>query len=522
MAKQTLVLVILDGWGIGKRDESNPIHVARLETMRAIEEHYPACALQASGIAVGLPWDEVGNSEVGHLTIGAGKILYQHFPKISMAIDNGSFFKNSTLLSVAEHIKKNNSALHLAGLLTLGSVHASLKHLGALLEFAKQENIKKVYLHLFTDGKDSPPQSALKILEKLNAEISRLGVGAIQTISGRYYAMDRDDHFDRVEKTYRAMTTSEPKGTIENSIKKAYENNLNDEFVLPTVVGFGKPIESNDAIVFFNFREDSMRELTRPFLGYDFKAFASVPLKNLYVATMTAYEEEDGAHVIFPKDVARNTLGKVIADAGKTQLRVAETEKYAHVTYFFNGLREKPFENEFRVLIPSRKDLKPDAHPEMMARSVTDRVLLSLGDSGFDFILANYANGDIISHTGNFDATVKAVKTVDEEVGRLVKQVRESNHILVITSDHGNAEALINLQTGEPETQHDPNPVPFYIVGKEFEGRGKRLALGGLPVQEGDLEPIGLLSDVAPTILGLMKLNKPAEMTGQNLLEQLI
>src|SRR3989344_3359391 len=328
--RQTIVLVVLDGWGIGKRDESNPIHMAGLKNLPEIERRFPAGALQASGIAVGLPWEEVGNSEVGHLTLGAGKVLYQHLPKISMAIDEGSFSKNPELKAAATHVCKNKSALHLAGLLTSGNVHAATKHIVALLEFAKQEKLERVYLHIFTDGKDSPPRSAPDLLAKFRKEMDRVGGGVIQSFSGRYYAMDRDDHWDRNARAYEAMTSVEPGGTIEEAIKKVRDRGLDDEFIEPIVVG-ENPIRSGDALVFWNFREDSVRQIVRSFLDSKFDKFPRPEIKNLFVATMTSYEDGNGAHVLFPKDAALNPLGRVIADNGKKQLRIVETEKYAYV-----------------------------------------------------------------------------------------------------------------------------------------------------------------------------------------------
>lgn len=513
--KQTLVLVILDGWGIGQLNESNPIHMAEPKTMNYIRAYFPSAALQASGIAVGLPWEEEGNSEVGHLTIGAGKVIYQHFPKISMAIDDGSFFERPPLKEAFSRAAKNNSAVHLAGLLTEGNVHASLKHLAALIEMAKREKCAKLYLHLFTDGRDGPPQSALNLLSGVEEEIKKSGVGAIASIIGRYYAMDRDAHWDRTEKAYKALLGEAPQvQSPKEVIESAYKNGLNDEFVPPAIIGEPKPIKDNDSVIFFNFREDRMRQITEAFLNPEFNNFQTKKLSNVFIVTFTEYDVKRPGTVAFPNETIENSLGKVLADQGKTQLRIAETEKYAHITYFFNGLREKPFPNEYRVLIPSIKTPHQDERPEMMASQITDRALAALNEGQFDFILMNYANPDIIAHHGNYDATLKAIKTVDEQVEKLLKTALDGNHTLLITSDHGNAEELLNLKTGEVETKHDPNPVPIYLIAKKFEAKSPKNILSSLPV-------VGLLSDVAPTILDLMKVPQPKEMTGQSLLGQL-
>lgn len=515
--KQTLILAILDGWGIGNMDESNPIYVAKPQAMQRIHDRFPGGALQSSGIMVGLPWGEEGNSEVGHLTIGAGKILYQHFPRISLAVKDGSFYENKALRSAFAHAKKTMGAVHLIGLLTSGNVHASLEHLAALLEMAKREKCGKLFLHLSTDGRDGPPRSALDLIARLREEIERAGVGEIASIAGRYYAMDRDKHWDRTARAYAMLLGDAPHtNSPEEAVKSSYGKNIADEFIEPSVSPGGAPIRDRDAVIFFNFREDRMRQLVTPFVDANFKQFPVTPFKNLFIATMTQYDETFSAAVAFPNETVEHPLGKVLADEDKIQLRIAETEKYAHVTYFFNGLREKPYPNEYRILIPSEHSSKPEEFPEMRASAITDRALVALGEGRFDFILLNYANPDIIAHTGNYDATILAVKAVDREIDRLTKATLEGNHVLCITSDHGNAEVVLDPQTGEVETKHNPSPVPFYLVGSHFERKGKP---DGNPFK---LPSIGLLSDVAPTILELMKLPKPEEMTGQNLLPQLL
>lgn len=515
--KRTIALIILDGWGFGKTDESNPIHSAHLKTIQFIEKNFPFGALQASGISIGMPWDEEGNSEVGHMTIGAGRVFYQHYPKITLAIENGSFFQNEALLGAFTHAKKNKSAVHLIGLIGDGVVHSAFPHLLALISMAREEKFENVFIHAITDGRDSAPRSARIHIQRLMEEIKKGGIGTITTLIGRYYAMDRDKHWERTKKAYDLLTSPEKEKirTLEESVETAYAKGLNDEYIEPTVIGTPHPIQEGDSIILFNFREDRMRQITEAIISEKFSEFETKKLKNIYVATMTEYKEGLPVHVAFMREEISLPLGKVIADAGKTQLRIAETEKYAHVTYFFNGLKEKPYPNEYRILIPSKNTTHYENNPEMMASAITDRAVSALNEGVFDFILVNYANPDMVAHTGNFDATVKAVQVVDAQIERLLKVALEHEHILLITSDHGNAEEVINAQTGEVETKHDTNPVPFYLVGREFYSENRSPRHSRPPV-------IGLISDVAPTVLALMGIEKPKEMTGQNLLEQLV
>ncbi|MEK7512571.1 MAG: 2,3-bisphosphoglycerate-independent phosphoglycerate mutase [Patescibacteria group bacterium] len=513
--RKTVVLAILDGWGIGTPDESNPIYTAKPKAIDFIERRYPAGALQSSGMAVGLPWEEVGNSEVGHLTIGAGRVLFQHFPKISMAIDEGTFFKNLALREAFIHAKRTGGAVHLVGLLSSGNVHASFSHLLALLDLAKSEECSALFLHLFLDGRDSSPRSAGEIMHQLHAAIAERGIGIVATLSGRYYGMDRDQHWDRTERAYRLIAEGRGQVTSPAALLEAtYRQGLSDEYAEPSVIEAPYPVRDGDAIIFFNFREDRMRQLVEAFANPSFARFEARRFQNLSLVTMTEYQMDFPVRVAFETEIAERPLGRVLAEAGKTQLRITETEKYAHVTYFFNGLREEPFENEFRVLIPSRRLIHHDEQPEMMARELTDRVIAALSEGAFDFILVNYANPDVVAHTGNYDATIAAIRTVDREIGRLAEQTLGGGHVLFITSDHGNAEVVLELKTGRTETQHDPNPVPFYLVAQEFE---RRTPLDGFV----RLPTIGLLSDIAPTILELMGIEKPPEMTGESLLSQL-
>jgi len=514
--KKTVVLTILDGWGLGNLDESNPIYRAEPPTINFIQSNFPAGALQASGIAIGLPWEEEGNSEVGHLTIGAGKVLYQHFPRISLAVKDGDFFKNKVLLDAIDHAKKNNSAVHLAGLLTSANIHASMSHLEALIKMMQNEKCPKFYLHLFADGRDSDPRSVTKLLDRLSNDIGFDVRSILVSLSGRYYAMDRDKHWDRTEAAYNVLTgASQNRISLEDAVKKAYDKNLDDEYIEPSIVGEPHFISDNDAVIFFNFREDRMRQLAEAFIGADFKYFPVKKFTNLYIATFTGYDARFSAPVAFPEDVVENPLGKILSDNGKRQLRIAETEKYAHVTYFFNGLKEKPFPDEFRILVPSENAVHYEQYPQMMATAITDRVLAALAEGTFDFILVNYANADMVAHTGNYDATMKAIKIVDKEINRLMESILGQDNILIITSDHGNAEVVLDLKTGEPETKHDASPVPFYLVAKKFRKAVPSNPLATLPI-------MGILSDVAPTVLDLMNLPKPPEMTGESLLPQLL
>jgi len=512
MSKRTIVLLILDGWGIGRNDESNPIHVVNPQSINYLQTNFPFGLLQASGISVGLPWGEEGNSEVGHLNLGAGRIIYQYYPRITLAIRDESFFKNPALKGAFTHAQKNNSALNLIGLLSQGNVHASLEHLKSLIEFAKREKISRLNLHLFTDGRDSSPNSALELLAQLPPETR------IASLSGRFYGMDREGYWDRTEKAYQVLVGDGPTtDNIGERIAKTYSQKLSDEFLAPTRIGAEGGIRDGDAIIFFNFREDRIRQLAAAFINPQFKNFSVKPFSNLYIATMTHYDDGFNVPAAFQPEKIETCLGGVLSDKGKIQLRIAETQKYPHITYFFNGMRERPFKNEYRILIPSRTAFRQDERPEMMASEITTRTIESIGEGVFDFILLNYANPDIIAHTGNYEACLRVIKIIDEQINKLVKVVLETNGILIITSDHGNIERLFNPFTGQPETQHDPNPVPIYLVAREFE-RPKTEN----EIQRLKKENTGILADVAPTILGLMGISKPEEMTGQSLLKLLL
>jgi len=508
-----IILVILDGWGIGRQDNSNPIYIADPKNIGYIKRNFLAGGLQASGIAVGLPWGEEGNSEIGHLTIGAGRVVFQHYPRISTAIRNGEFFKNKVLLDAVSHAKKNNSAVNLIGLLCEGNVHASLEHLIALIKLAKEQGAPKINLHLFSDGKDSAPRSFLRLLSKIDMQPA--------TVSGRRYAMDRTKHWDYTAKTYNVLVgRGQIIENLNTYITHHYEAGLDDEVIEPAIIGSAGVegvIKNNDTVIFFNFREDSMRQIVESFINPDFQQFPIKKLNNLYVVTMTRYSEKFNIPVAFPPETINKPLGKVLAEHHKTQLRIAETEKYAHVTYFFNGLQDATFDGEFRVLIPSRADKQYQEHPEMMAPEITNRAAQAIEEKSFDFILINYANPDTLAHAGNYEAAMKAIEIVDGEIGKLLKIILANDAAMIITSDHGNVENMLNLITLMPETKHDPNPVPIYLIGKKFQTMPK----DDKKIGQIETNTIGILSDVAPTILDLMNIPKPPEMTGRSLLKDL-
>lgn len=522
-----VVLIVLDGWGIAQPYSGNAISQADTLNIKELIARYPAAVLMASGEAVGLPWGEAGNSEVGHLNLGMGKIIYQELPRINKIISDNEFYKNKVLLKAMDHAKKNNSELHLLGLTSGGCVHSSIEHLHALLVMAKEQKIKKVYIHAILDGRDTPYNSGLNFLSDIERSIIEYGVGEIATVSGRFYAMDRDNYWDRVEKAYLAM--AEGKGDQAESALKAveesYKKKIYDEEFIPAVISekgkIGREnglISENDAVIFFNYRSDRAREITKAFVLPGFDKFSRREyLKNLLFACFTEYEKDLPIEVVFPAEEIKNTLGEIISKADLKQLRIAETEKYAHVTYFFNGGKEIGSEGETHELVPSPRVASYDTKPEMSANEITDKLLEEIGKDLYDFILVNFANADMVGHTGNIKATIKAVETVDNCVGKIVKAVLARDGCVIITADHGNAENKFNMQTGTINKEHSVNPVPLIIIGKQFEGR----SIGAQDAPGGDLSlsrPAGMLSDVAPTILKIMGVEKPPEMTGRSLI----
>lgn len=511
--RSTVVLVVLDGWGIGPTDESNPIYVVKPKTISYIQQNFPSGSLQASGIAVGLPWGEEGNSEVGHLTMGIGKVVYQHYPRISLSISDGSFQKNTSLLSVFDHAKKHHGRVHLVGLVGQANVHSSMEHLEELIRMAHEQNVSCI-IHMISDGRDSEPHSAYSLLQKLPLD-------QVGSISGRYYAMDRDKHWDLTHRAYDALVgigTPIPQTEIQKHIEKTYANRLNDEYIAPVIIDSPqRSIQDNDAVLFFNFREDRMRQITEACTSPHFKEFETKKFSNVLYVSMTQYRDDFSIPVVFPPEKIQECLGHVLSQNNKSQLRIAETQKYTHVTFFFNGLQDNPFPGEYRILIPSRMIPRQEDDPVMMAPAITARLIEALEEGAFDFILVNFANPDMIAHTGNYEASKKAIQVIDEQLTRLIQTALRTNATLLITADHGNVERLFNPITGEPETKHDANPVPVYLVGNAYARPQNSSVL-----QERERVTIGMLSDIAPTILELMNVQKPATMTGQSLLRYLV
>jgi 2,3-bisphosphoglycerate-independent phosphoglycerate mutase len=491
-----LLLAILDGWGYTNRKIGNAIYYARTPNMDRFMRDFPHSFLKTSGLDVGLPPGQMGNSEVGHINIGAGRIVYQDSMRILKAIEDGSFFENAVLKEAMEKAKKKK--LHLMGLIGNGGVHAMMQHLYALLEMAKRNGVKNVAIHCFLDGRDTPPRSAMQHIKELEEKLKEIGVGRIASIVGRYYAMDRDKRWDRTRMAYDLLTRAKgrkAKNAME-AIKIAYENGENDEFVKPTVIT-GDVIEDGDVVIFFNFRPDRARQLSHAFVDEDFDKFERKKLSIHFVA-LTEYF--DGINAAFKKEEIKNTFGEVLSKHGMKQLRIAETEKYAHVTFFFNGGREKPFEGEERCLIPSPKVATYDLKPEMSAYEVTEELIKRIESEKYDVIIVNYANPDMVGHTGVWNAAIKAVETVDECIGKVVDAIIQHNGIAIITADHGNAEEMFD-ENGEPKTAHTTNPVPFIIIGA-----------GKLKLRNGNL------GDIAPTMLHLLGIKKPKEMTGNSLI----
>ena len=508
--KGPTVLLILDGYGVIAETEHNAIAQADTPVMDRLMKECPFVTGDASGLAVSLPDGVMGSSEVGHLNIGAGRIVYQDLTRITKAIEDGDFFENEALLKAIDNAKNKGTRLHIYGLLSDGGVHSHNAHLYALLELAKRHGLEKVYVHCFMDGRDTPPESGVDFIRELQDQMDRIGCGAIATVGGRYYAMDRDNRWDRVEKAYRAMTLGE--GVTANSAVEAvtqfYERGETDEFILPTVVmKDGAPvatIDDGDSIVFFNFRPDRAREITRAFCCDDFDSFDRGPRKQVTYVCFTDYDVTiPGKEVAFPKRIMTNTLGEWLAANGKEQARIAETEKYAHVTFFFNGGVEAPNPGEDRFLIPSQKVATYDLAPEMSAKEICDTLVEKIHSGEYDVIITNFANSDMVGHTGVEKATIEAVTFLDKCIGRVVEAVEAVDGQLFICADHGNAEAMVDKETGAPLTSHTTNPVPFIMVNYD----------PAYTLREG-----GCLADVAPTLLEMMGLEKPAEMTGQSLL----
>ena len=510
MSKRPTVLMILDGYGLNERKDHNAIAEAKTPVMDKLMAECPFVKGYASGLAVGLPDGQMGNSEVGHLNMGAGRIVYQELTRITKEIEDGDFFENKALLHAMENAKENGTSLHMYGLLSDGGVHSHNTHLYALLEMAKRHGLSKVYVHCFLDGRDTPPESGKDFVQALQDKMEEIGVGQIATVSGRYYAMDRDNRWDRIEKAYAALTKGE--GVTANSgveaVAQSYEKGETDEFVLPTVVlTDGAPtatIQDGDSIIFFNFRPDRAREITRTFCCDEFDGFDRGPRKKVVYVCFTEYDVTiPNKEIAFEKVSITNTFGEFLAAHHMTQARIAETEKYAHVTFFFNGGVEAPNEGEDRILVKSPKVATYDLKPEMSAYEVCDRLVEAIKSGKYDVIITNFANPDMVGHTGVEPAAIKAIEAVDECVGRVVEALKEADGQMFICADHGNAEQLVDYETSEPFTAHTTNPVPFILVNYD----------SAYTLREG-----GCLADIVPTLIEMMGMEQPKEMTGKSLL----
>ena len=524
MPNTPLVVAILDGWGVAPDAEGNAISRANTPNMNGFLREYPAMTLAASGNEVGLNFGEMGNSEVGHLNIGAGRIYYQTLPRINKAVSDGEFYQNRAFLEAIEHTKENKSALHIIGLVSPGNVHASQEHMHEVLALAKEHKVKHIYVHAILDGRDTQYNAGKEFIAELQKKMKEYKVGEIATVSGRFFAMDRDNRWDRVEAAYRAMvdgvSTEYYTDPIE-AIEASYQANVFDEEFVPVVIGKkGKPtarVQSGDSVIFCNFRADRARQLTQAFVLPAFTKFTRPYIENLTFVTMTEYEKEIPVRVAFPPIVIHNSLAEVLSKSGLKQYHVAETEKYAHITFFLNGTIEDPFEGETRNIIPSPQVKTYDLAPEMSADLITKDVVQAITSGEYDVIFLNYANADMVGHTGNYEATIRGVEAVDKGLGIIAQHVLTKEGVLLITADHGNAEEVKNLQTGERDKEHSTNPVPCIIVAKQF--RGLAGPAGDPP--DGDLSlmrPVGMLADVAPTVLKLLNIAQPEEMTGRPLI----
>lgn len=511
MAKKPVVLMVLDGYGLNEKTEGNAIAMANTPVMDKLMAEYPFVKGNASGLAVGLPDGQMGNSEVGHMNIGAGRIIYQDLTRITKDIEDGTFFENKVLLQAIENCKKNDSDLHLWGLLSDGGVHSHNSHLYGLLEMAKKNGLEKVYVHAFLDGRDTPPASGKDYVQQLEDKMKEIGVGKIASLSGRYYAMDRDNNWDRVKLAYDSLVTGEGIKATDAvlAMEESYANDKTDEFVLPTVItdDKGEPlslVKDGDSVIFFNFRPDRARELTRAFCDDKFTGFERDFLKLTYVCFKDYDETIPNKLIAFEKEEIKNTFGEFLAAHGKKQLRLAETEKYAHVTFFFNGGVEDPNVDEFRLLVNSPKDVATyDLKPEMSAPEVGMDLVEAIKSDKYDVIVINFANPDMVGHTGVIPAAVKAVERVDSLVGDAVQAIKDVDGVLFICADHGNAEKMIDYETGAPHTAHTTNPVPFILVNADPSWK----------LREG-----GCLADIAPTLIEIMGMEQPKEMTGKSLI----
>ena len=515
----SVILIVLDGFGMAPPGPGNAIYLSNPVFINGLLTSFPNTVLKASGEAVGLPQGEVGNTEVGHLNLGAGRIVYQDLPRINMSIADGGFYKNQSFLDCINHVKKYNSKLHIMGLVSDGIVHSSIDHLWSLLYFAKENQVSNVFIHPFTDGRDSSPKSALGVIKTIEEKTTQLGIGKIASVSGRYYAMDRDNRWERTAKAYVCLTKGQgvKSDSPAHAIEESYKTGVTDEFILPTnIYENNQPvalIEPHDSIIFFNYRIDRAKQLTEAFVLDNLDANTSAfqrenKIDELFFVTMTEYQHHLPVRIAFSPILVNYPLGKVFEDNKMPQLRLAESEKERFVTFYFNGQREAPFKLEDRIIIPSPKVPTYDLKPEMSAYELTNTLINKISENKYPFILLNFANADMVGHTGNIQATIMAIKTLNQCLEKIVSQVLKSEHTLLITGDHGNAEQKINPQTGEISTEHTMSPVPFIAVNNQLEGHFTKL-------------PQGILADISPTILSLMNVSKPDSMTGRNLLEEL-
>lgn len=505
MKNKLMMLMILDGFGINEEEKGNAFKLAKTPNLDFLFKTKPNCKIDASGLTVGLPINQMGNSEVGHTNIGAGRIVYQDLVKISNDIENGSFYDIDEFNTAIDKAISNNSNLHLMGLLSDGGVHSHIDHLFALLDLCKKRNFKRVFIHCFMDGRDTAPTSGIKYIKKLEEKLKKIKFGSIATISGRYYAMDRDNRWQRVKKAYDAMVNGIGilKENAVSAINDSYKNDVTDEFVIPTIIDRKGIIRKNDSVIFYNFRSDRPRELTKSLTDTNFKEFKVKPL-NLFFVCMTEYDKTiKNVQIAYKPEILNNTFGEVISKKGLRQLRIAETEKYAHVTFFFNGGREIKFDKEDRVLIPSPKVSTYDLKPEMSANEICNHVISNIESKKYDSIILNFANTDMVGHTGNLKAAIKAVETVDTCIGKILKSIDSVNGMLMITADHGNCEKMIDLKNNSIYTAHTTNLVPLIVYG-----------VNDIKLKDGKL------CDIAPTMLDLMGLSKPKEMTGESLIKR--
>ncbi len=523
--KKPVLLLIFDGFGIAPPNRGNAVTLAKKPVFDHMLANYPTLTLQASGEAVGLSWGEMGNSEVCHLNIGAGNIIYQTMPKINKSIEDGTFMNNEAFIKAVDHAKKNNSRLHLMGLVSGGGVHSHINHLFALLDFCKVKKVKNVFIHAFLDGRDTSKDSAKDFISQLQKKIKETGIGVIASLSGRFYAMDRDNHWDREQKAFNVMTgknADKNAANVMDAIETSYKNNVFDEEFDPVViVKDGKPvgpIEDKDAVIFFNFRSDRARQITSAFTVPSFDKFERPEFGDLYFATMTEYAKDLPVEIAYPPISILNPLARIASEAGIKQVHAAETEKYAHVTFFFNGGKDDPFENEERILVPSPPVSSYDQKPEMSVNELTQKLLAKIDEGDNSLFIVNFANPDMVGHTGVVQATMDAITACDTALGRLYKQIMAMDGTIFLTADHGNCDEMINLQTGEVSKEHSTNPVPFIAINKKWEGQ---TIVQGIESAQGDLSilsPSGILADIAPTILKELEIDQPDDMTGSALI----